>query len=346
METEHEQLTEAEKQLLIVVGWLRSRYGLMMGLDAESLADRKNLEAFGRFWLGRYLADWSQAYPSLLVAGYLTEAAGAYALTEKGAAARKVIEAEHPFYLYEYDNFFARAARSGAHALFCERVYGRNLCQHGLADVWQLGKLLDVLKLSADDRVLDLGCGNGLVTEYLHDQTGAFFEGIDISAEAIKQARARAQAERARLVFNVGNMNRLALPRQTFSAIVSIDTLYYVDSLAETLKRMIELLRPGGQMGIFFTQWIIDLEEAARLSPDETDLARLLKQHDLKFTTLDLTGHEAEHWRKKLFVLEQLKSEFEREGNLALYEYRHSEAARYAHWDLRKRSRHLYHVQT
>ncbi|MDQ1523957.1 MAG: hypothetical protein QOE47_1881, partial [Pyrinomonadaceae bacterium] len=42
------ELTEAEKQLLLAAGWLRSRYGLMAGMDAASKLDRENLEAFGR----------------------------------------------------------------------------------------------------------------------------------------------------------------------------------------------------------------------------------------------------------------------------------------------------------
>jgi hypothetical protein len=43
-------------------------------------------------------------------------------------------------------------------------------------------------------------------------------------------------------------------------------------------------------------------------------------------------------------VLEELRGEFEKEGALALHHYRHSEALRYANWDVGKRSRHLYHV--
>ncbi len=97
-------------------------------------------------------------------------------------------------------------------------------------------------------------------------------------------------------------------------------------------------------MGIFFTQWINNLEDKENLLPENTALAILLKKYDLKFSALDLTENEAKHWRKKVVVLEELEPQFEKEGSLDLYNYRHSEAVRYANWDLEKRSRYLYHI--
>ncbi|HLM01529.1 MAG TPA: methyltransferase domain-containing protein, partial [Pyrinomonadaceae bacterium] len=148
-----------------------------------------------------------------------------------------------------------------------------------------------------------------------------------------------------RLAFGVGNMNRpLPFAPETFDCAVSIDTLYYVDNPEETLKQIIAVLKPGGRIGIFYTQWITSLAERENLLPENTDLAKLLKKRGLKFSALDLTANEAAHWRKKVEVLEELKPEFEREGNLNLYNYRYTEAARYANWDLEKRSRYLYHI--
>jgi ubiquinone/menaquinone biosynthesis C-methylase UbiE len=336
------KFSEAEKQLLIAAGWLKSRYGSMSGIAAESAADAENLRKFGEIWFSKYLCDWSRAFQNLIGEGYLSEKGGVFVLTEKGNLARRTVEKDNPLWLYEYDNFFGEAAKSAAHALFCERVYGRNLCQHGLADIFQLNKLLAALQLNADERVLDLGCGNGFITEYLQRSTGAFFHGVDISAEAIRQAQDRTRNER--LSFGVGNMNRLDFEPQAFDCVVSIDTLYYAENQEETLKQIIGALKPGGQIGVFFTQWINRLEDKKNLLPENTDLAKLLKKYDLRFSALDLTENEAEHWRKKVEVLEALKPQFEQEGNLDLYNYRYSEAARYANWDLEKRSRYLYHI--
>ena len=40
-----------------------------------------------------------------------------------------------------------------------------------------------VLELDETDRVLELGCGNGLITEYISDTAGAHITGLDISDE-------------------------------------------------------------------------------------------------------------------------------------------------------------------
>jgi ubiquinone/menaquinone biosynthesis C-methylase UbiE len=338
--------SEAEKQLLIAAGWLQSRYGLMSGFDAGTISDAENLRKFGEIWFGKYLVDWSEKeFENLIDEGYLSAASdGVFSLTEKGNSARKAVERTNPLLLYEYDNFFSAAIESQAHAVFCEKVYGKNLCQHGLADIFQLNKMLEALRLQPDERVLDLGCGNGFITEFLQKKTGAFFQGIDISAEAVTQALGRTQAN-PQLSFSVGNMNCLDIELQSFDCAVSIDTLYYVENPEATLKQIISLLKPQGKIALFFTQWINSLEEKENLLPANTNLAKLLKKYGLKFQAFDLTENEAEHWRNKVAVLKELKPDFEREGNLSLYNYRYSEAARYASWDLEKRSRYLYYIK-
>ena len=328
--------------MLIAAGWLKSRYGLMAGFSADAVSNAENLRKFGEIWFGKYLVDWSEAFENLIAEDYLSASEGVFALTEKGNLARQIVETENPLWLYEDDNFFDAAIKSEAHALFCEKVYGRNLCQHGLADVFQLNKLLEALQLKTGERVLDLGCGNGFITEYLQAETGAFFHGVDISAEAVRQAQSR--TKNGRLTFSVGNMNRLQFEPHVFDCAVAIDTLYYVDNPEETLKQIVSIVKTGGRVGIFFTQWINHLAARENLLPENTDLAKILKKYDLKFRALDLTENEAEHWRKKVEVLEELKPRFEREGNLKLYNYRYSEAARYANWDLARRSRYFYHI--
>lgn len=336
------KFSEAEKQILIALGWLKSRYGAMSGFNGDSKPSAANLREFGKIWFGKYLVDWSKAFQTLAEKDFLSETKGAFTLTEKGNSARKTLETENPLWLYEYNNFFSEAAESNAHALFCEKVYGRNLCQHGLADIFQLNKLLEVLNFSRNDRVLELGCGNGFITEYLQKESGAIFHGIDISEEAIRQAQARINTKR--LTFSVGNMNKLNFKPQTFDCVVAIDTLYYVDNLEETFRQILKVTKPEGRIGMFFTQWINDAEEKEKLLPENTDLAVLLKKYDLKFSTLNLTENEAKHWRKKVSVLEELEPKFEQEDRMNLYNYRYSEAVRYADWDAETRSRHFYHV--
>jgi cyclopropane fatty-acyl-phospholipid synthase-like methyltransferase len=337
------KFTESEKQLLIVVGWFQSRYGFMAGFNAESKSNHENLREFAKIWFGKYLVEWAKAYKKLLAEDLLSEKDGVFSLTKKGDSVRKTIETENPLWLYEYNKFFSQAVKSRTHAIFCKEVYGKNLCQHGLVDVFQLNKLLEVLKLNIQDRVLDLGCGIGLITEYLQIQTGAFFHGIDISEEAIKRASEITKKNNS-LAFSIGNMNKLNFSEQSFDCVVSIDTFYYVKNLADTIKQIIPIIKPDGQMGVFYTQWINKTAERERCFPENTDLAEILKTYNLKFTTLDLTESEMDHWQKKVNTLEKLKPQFDKEGSMELYNYRYSEAKRYSNWDKEKHRRYLYHI--
>lgn len=111
-----------------------------------------------------------------------------------------------------YAAFYAAVEHSQAHHLFCERAYGLDLSQHGFADRQQLDLLLQVTQLGPTHRALDLGCGNGLIAEYLSDRTGAHITGLDFIPAAIAQARQRTAAKSDRLAFVVGDINYLDLP--------------------------------------------------------------------------------------------------------------------------------------
>ncbi len=78
-----------------------------------------------------------------------------------------------------YTKFFSSIGHSPAHHAFCERAYGRDLGQHGFADMQQLDLLREAAGLGPACQALDLGCGNGLIAEYLSDASGARITGLD-----------------------------------------------------------------------------------------------------------------------------------------------------------------------
>ena len=111
-----------------------------------------------------------------------------------------------------YERFYAVVNQSQAHARFCERAFGRNLCQHGFADMAQLDALIAALQPTSQHHLLDLGCGNGMIAEYISDVTDAHVTGLDYIPTAIAQAQARTAAKADRLTFQVGDINALAPP--------------------------------------------------------------------------------------------------------------------------------------
>jgi cyclopropane fatty-acyl-phospholipid synthase-like methyltransferase len=230
-----------------------------------------------------------------------------------------------------YTAFYAAVEHSPAHLLFCERVFGRDLSQHGFVDMEQLELLLRLVSMQPGRRVLDLGCGNGLISEYISDRTGAHVTGLDYIPEAIDQARKRTAAKSDRLAFVTGDINRLELPARAFDIVLSIDTMYFSDDYASTIRNLKAALRPRGQMGIFFSYgrepWVPAADfPKEKLPPNKTPLAEALRKNRLTWKTWDLTSQDYQLAQRRKAVLEELRSQFESEGIMFIYENRHGDA--------------------
>lgn len=250
-----------------------------------------------------------------------------------------------------YEDFYTAVDTSPAHAEFCTRVFGRNLAQHGFADLAQLDALLDAAGLGPADHALDLGCGNGLITAYLADQSGACFTGLDNSATAIRQAQDRTRGKADRLAFRVGDLNALDLPAAAFDAIVSIDSLYFAADLPRTIGELARALRPGGQMLIYYAHgrepWVPKEEfRAGSILPDGTPLAQALQANGLHYAARNFTADDDRLARLRIAVLAELRPRFEAEGLMFIWESRNGDAhgIRQAIED-GLHARYLYHVR-
>ncbi|MGC9974059.1 MAG: methyltransferase domain-containing protein [Gaiellaceae bacterium] len=230
-----------------------------------------------------------------------------------------------------YEAFYAAIERSEAHREFCEHVFGRDLGQHGFADLEQIELLIELTALAPGQRVLDLGCGNGKIAEYLSDRTGAHVTGLDYIAAVTEQAMSRTAAKSGRLAFDVGDINRLELPPGTFDLVLSIDSIYFSDDYAATIRELKAALRLGGRMVIFFSYgpepWVaVEEFPVEKLPPDKTPLAEALEANGMSFQTWDLTAQEYRLALRRKEVLTELKPRFEAEGNLFIYENRMGDA--------------------
>lgn len=248
-----------------------------------------------------------------------------------------------------YERYYAAIATSLAYAQFCERVFGRNFGQHGFADMAQLDALIDAVCIDPNDDVLDLGCGNGAMAAYVAAVTGARVTGADFSLAAITQAQRLAALQPERLSFRVADIAALPFSPASFDVLLSIDTLYFteIDTTVGTLKA---LLRPGGRMGIYWSQGAnpavpIDAFPRETLAPDNTDVARALQHHGLAYRPLDFTAADYRHAKLKRAVLVELKYQFEAEDMMFLYDNRMGEAEGViAAVDAGAHARYLYHV--
>jgi len=91
-------------------------------------------------------------------------------------------------------------------------------------------------------RILDLGCGIGWFSELL--TSFGQVSGVDLSEDAISQARARCPQVR----FFVANILAEKLPDGDFDVAVSQEVIAHVEDQARYLQKAAELLRPGGYL--------------------------------------------------------------------------------------------------
>jgi arsenite methyltransferase len=116
---------------------------------------------------------------------------------------------------------------------------------------FQSGKrLVQALAIAAGERVLDVGCGTGLLAEHIADVAGpaGHVLGIDPLPLRIEIAQSRV---RPNLAFRVGNANDLsAIPSASFDVVCLNAVLHWLPEKAGPLREFARVLRQGGRIGI------------------------------------------------------------------------------------------------
>jgi len=217
---------------------------------------------------------------------------------------------------YAFSKILIKSEKSVTYGRYCELVYGRNLSQFNMLDTEQLDKLLELGDFNQDSHILDLGCAVGTISEYISDQTQAKVTGIDYAGGAVKRAAFRTKDKKSRLNFLKMNMNNLKFEDESFSDIISIDTLYFVNNLEKTVADMKKILKSDGRMFIFYGA---PGKSEIKLSPENTLLGKALSANNLNFISHDFIESENRILAKAFEVVELLKNDFEKEKKQNIY---------------------------
>jgi ubiquinone/menaquinone biosynthesis C-methylase UbiE len=107
---------------------------------------------------------------------------------------------------------------------------------------WNRG-LCKLARLAPGERVLDLGCGTGILLDAL-EQCGAKVVGLDLSREMLQVARQGSPGT----ALLCGDGANLPVASESLDAVLCRGSIHHMPDLPETFQEIHRVLRPGGRL--------------------------------------------------------------------------------------------------
>ncbi|KLD71272.1 bifunctional 2-polyprenyl-6-hydroxyphenol methylase/3-demethylubiquinol 3-O-methyltransferase UbiG [Xanthomonas pisi] len=167
----------------------------------------------------------------------------------------------------------------------------------------------------AGARVLDVGCGGGLLSESMA-RLGAQVTAIDLAPELVKVARLHSLESGVQVDYRVQSVEDLAAEQPgSFDAVTCMEMLEHVPDPTAIIRACASLLKPGGKLFLStlnrtpaaFALAVVGAEYIARLLPKGThhykdfikpaELAAWLRSAELQLQ--DVSGMLYEPWRNR-----------------------------------------------
>jgi len=116
-------------------------------------------------------------------------------------------------------------------------------------DVWMLG----IVKIKGDERILDLGCGDGkqIIAFGKKLTKGGEIIGCDISNELLKRAKEKARENNVNASFLLHDINQpFSFKDEEFDLVSSLFSIYYIKNPIKVILEIKRLLNKKGKLFI------------------------------------------------------------------------------------------------
>ncbi len=170
----------------------------------------------------------------------------------------------------------------------------------------------------AGRRVLDVGCGAGLLSEAMAAE-GAQVTGLDLAPDLIEIARLHLYESGRQVEYVLSSVEDLAAQRSGgYDAVTCMEMLEHVPDPSSVIRACAALLKPGGRLFVStlnrtpaaFALAIVGAEYIARLLPKGThhyrqfirpsELAAWLREAGLELE--DVSGLAYDPWRRRAWI--------------------------------------------
>ena len=166
------------------------------------------------------------------------------------------------YYLSE-ETGFNRQERTYLEARLKEgRIYSNEILaklpyicrEHPLANEWRLREasmksLIKYFLPYKDLEILDLGCGNGWLSNQLAVNTENYLAALDVNKPELEQA-VNVFSSNKRLRFIYGDVFENILPQKSFDAVIISSVIQYFEEPALLIERLFDLLNVDGEIHI------------------------------------------------------------------------------------------------
>lgn len=114
-------------------------------------------------------------------------------------------------------------------------------------EVWWKG-WIEKLELKEGEKVLEVGCGRGVLLDRLVAEYGIKGFGIDISPKAIAEAKIESIEK---LDLRIADACNLPFPDSSFDFVISFDTLEHISEQEKAVSEIVRVLKKGGRILIY-----------------------------------------------------------------------------------------------
>ena len=109
-------------------------------------------------------------------------------------------------------------------------------------------------RMQPGEQVLDVGCGTGTLAIEVQSRVGTAgrVAGVDPGTQQIARARAKAARRHVPIEFQIGVIEQLPFPDQTFDVVLSTLMMHHLPASLKSqgLAEIVRVLKPGGRLVI------------------------------------------------------------------------------------------------